>query len=118
MIKEYYKFIKDYLVLAELKFKYVFVNFLSAILYKGASIMLPIAASLIIKYLTISDARMTSIALAIFAGIYVFYTLTLYVNYYIYGFNMNYCYNRMTKKVLNKLLSVDDNFTRIIRKES
>lgn len=116
MIKEYYKFIKDYLVLAELKFKYVFVNFFSAILYKGASIMLPIAASLIIKYLTMNDARMTSIALAIFAGIYVFYTITLYVNYYIYGFNMNYCYNRMTKKVLNKLLSVDDNFTRIISK--
>lgn len=116
MIREYYKFIKDYLVLAELKFKYVFVNFLSAFLYKGFSILLPFVGSLIIKYLTIQDARMTSLALAIFSLVYILYIVTLYINYYIYGFNMNYCYDKMTKKVLNKLVSVDDNFTRVISK--
>lgn len=116
MIREYYKFIKDYLVLAELKFKYVFVNFLSAFLYKGFSILLPFVGSLIIKYLTIQDARMTSFALAMFSLVYVLYIVTLYINYYIYGFNMNYCYDKMTKKVLNKLVSVDDNFTRVISK--
>lgn len=116
MIREYYKFIKDYLVLAELKFKYVFVNFLSAFLYKGFSILLPFVGSLIIKYLTIQDARMTSLALAMFSLVYILYIVTLYINYYIYGFNMNYCYDKMTKKVLNKLVSVDDNFTRVISK--
>ena len=29
---------------------------------------------------------------------------------------MNYCYDKMTKKVLNKLVSVDNNFTRYISK--
>ena len=51
MIKEYYNFIKDYLKLAELKIKYVVINILSAFFYKGFSILLPLIASLIIKYL-------------------------------------------------------------------
>lgn len=42
MVREYYKFIKDYLTLAELKFRYVLINFISAILYKGLSLLLPL----------------------------------------------------------------------------
>lgn len=51
MIREYYNFIKDYLKLAELKTKYIVVNILSAFFYKGFSILLPLIASLIIKYM-------------------------------------------------------------------
>lgn len=116
MIREYYTFIKDYLVLAELKFKYVFVNVLSAVLYKGFSLLLPFFGSLIIKYLTLNDASMTYYAFIGFIVIYALYNLSLYLNYYIYGFNMNYCYDKMTTKVLKKLVSVDDNFTRVISK--
>ena len=59
MIKEYYNFIKEYLKLAELKPLYLSINVLTAFLYKGLSILLPIIASLIIKYLTIADASKT-----------------------------------------------------------
>lgn len=116
MVREYYKFIKDYLTLAELKFRYVLINFISAILYKGLSLLLPFVGSIIIKYLTLNDVRMTYISLGIYLTVYIFYILSLYLNYHIYGFNMNYCYDHMTTKVLKKLVSVDDNFTRIISK--
>lgn len=116
MLKEYYKFIKDYLVLAELKFKYVFVNFLSTILYKGFSLLLPFFASLIIKNLTQMNVEATYTSFGLFILIYILYNLSLYLNYFIYGFNMNYCYDKMTTKVLKKLVSVDDNFTRVISK--
>ncbi len=116
MLKEYYKFIKDYLVLAELKFKYVFVNFLSTVLYKGFSLLLPFFASLIIKNLTQMNVDATYISFGLFVLIYILYNLSLYLNYFIYGFNMNYCYDKMTTKVLKKLVSVDDNFTRVISK--
>lgn len=116
MLKEYYKFIKDYLVLAELKFKYVFVNFLSTVLYKGFSLLLPFFASLIIKNLTQMNVDATYISFGLFILIYILYNLSLYLNYFIYGFNMNYCYDKMTTKVLKKLVSVDDNFTRVISK--
>lgn len=116
MLKEYYKFIKDYLVLAELKFKYVFVNFLSTVLYKGFSLLLPFFASLIIKNLTQMNVEATYTSFGLFILVYILYNLSLYLNYFIYGFNMNYCYDKMTTKVLKKLVSVDDNFTRVISK--
>lgn len=116
MVREYYNFIKDYLKLAELKTKYIVVNVLSAFFYKGFSILLPLIASLIIKYLTLNDAKMTYSCLIMFLIVYILYNLSLYINYKIYGFNMNYCYDKMTKKVLNKLIGVDNNFTRYISK--
>lgn len=116
MIKEYYKFIKDYLKLAELKIKYVVINILSAFFYKGFSILLPLIGSLIIKYLTAGNSNMTYYCLIAFLIIYILYNISLYINYKIYGFNMSYCYDKLTKKVLNKLVSVDSNFTRFISK--
>ncbi len=86
MVREYYKFIKDYLTLAELKFRYVLINFISAILYKGLSLLLPFVGSIIIKYLTLNDVRMTYISLGIYLTVYIFYILSLYLNYHIYGF--------------------------------
>ena len=116
MVKEYFDFIKDYLKLAELKTKYVVINILSAFFYKGFSILLPFIASWIIKYLTDNNARMTYYCLGAFLTTYILYNIALYINYKIYGFNMNYCYDKLTKKVLNKLVTVDNNFTRFISK--
>ena len=116
MIKEYYQFIKDYLNLAELKIKYVVINILSAFFYKGFSILLPLIGSLIIKYLTNGDAKMSYICLGAFLLTYILYNIALYINYKIYGYNMNFVYDKLTNKVLDKLVSVDNNFTRFISK--
>ena len=116
MIKEYYNFIKEYLKLAELKPLYLSINVLTAFLYKGLSILLPIIASLIIKYLTIGDASKTYFSLLAFLITYILYNIALYANYVIYNYNLTYCYDKLTNKVLNKLISVDNNFTRLISK--
>lgn len=116
MIKEYYGFIRDYLKLAELKIKYLVINLVSAFFYKGFSLLLPFVASLIIKYLTQGNAEMSYLALGGYLVVYILYNIALYINYRIYGFNMDYCYDKMTTKVLNKLVDVDGNFTRMISK--
>lgn len=116
MVKEYYNFIKDYLQLAEIKTMYLFINFLSAFFYKVFEILLPLMASEIIKYLTLGNDKMTYIFLGIFSIDYLLYYLSLYINYRIYGYNVSYCYDKLTTKVLNKLISVDNNFTRVISK--
>ncbi len=116
MIKEYYYFIKEYLKLAELKARYIIINVLSAFFYKGFSILLPFTASLIIKYLTVGNEKITYICLALFFIVYLLYNISLYINYKVYGYNMSYCYDVLTKKVLNKLVNVDNNFTRTISK--
>lgn len=116
MIKEYYNFIKDYLRLAELKPLYLFINFLTTFFYKCFSILLPFIASLIIKYLTSNSANMAYYSLLAFFITYVLYTVSLYANYRIYRYNVSYCYDKLTKKILNKLISVDNNFSRVISK--
>lgn len=116
MLREYYNFIKDYLKLAELKTRYVVVNVLSTFFYKGFSILLPLIASFIVKYLTLNNARVTYINLGLFVLVYILYNISVYINFKIYGFNINYCYDKMTKKILNKLISVDNNFTRYFSK--
>ncbi|MDO4612315.1 MAG: ABC transporter ATP-binding protein [Candidatus Saccharibacteria bacterium] len=116
MFKEYYKFIKDYLDLAELKKSYLFLNVLSCFLYKLFSILLPFIGSLIIKYLTEQNAEMSYLSLAAFLVTYLLYNIALFASYKLWGANMNYTYDKMTTKVLNKLISVDNNFTRVVSK--
>lgn len=116
MISEYYNFIKEYLKLAELKIKYVITNFLSAFFYKGFSILLPFVGSLVIKYVTVGNINMTYYSLIAFFIIYFLYNIALFINYKIYGYSVSYCYDKLTKKVLKKLVTVDSNFSRFISK--
>lgn len=107
---------KDYLKLAEIKTKYIVINFVSAFFYKGFALLLPFIASLIVRYLTLKNANMTYFCLGLFLITYILYSISLYVNYKIYGFNVSYCYDKLQTKILNKLMTVDNNFTRYISK--
>lgn len=69
-----------------------------------------------IKYLTLGNDKMTYLYLGIFIAIYLLYNLSLYINYKIYGYNMSYCYDGLTKRVLNKLSSVDNSFNKVVSK--
>lgn len=111
MIKEYYKFIKDYLKLAEIKRLYLAINIITAFLYKLFELLLPLFGSLIVKYIAESDTKMIFIAFFLFVADYLLYYLSLYANYKVYGYNISYCYDKLTNKVFDKLLSVDGNFT-------
>ncbi len=116
MIKEYYQFIKEYLRLSNPRKDYLSITFFTAFLYKGCALLIPFFASWIIKYATEGDFNWTYLSL-IFLGIsYLFYRLFLYSNYRIYGKNMQYCYTNLHTKILNKLMTVDENFTKKISK--
>lgn len=116
MVKEYYVFLRDYLKLAEIKTKYLIINILSAFFYKGFDLLLPLIASLIIKYLTLAAVTMSYVSLILFAVAFFLSDVSYYINYRVYGFNVSYCYDKLTEKIMNKLLEVDNNFTRYIGK--
>ncbi len=116
MIKEYYQFIKEYLRLARPRKDYLSITFLTAILYKGCALLIPFFASFIIKYATIGDFNNTYLSVLFLGIAYLFYHLFLYSNYRIYGKNMQYCYTNLHTKILNKLMTVDENFTKKISK--
>lgn len=117
MIREYYRFLKEYFNLTKLKKGFLIITIITAVFYKGLEVLLPIFSSWIIKYVTNNNISMSYISLAIFFGTYLLYNLSLFANYKIYGYNMRYSYKNIQTKILNKLMSVDGNFTRKFSKE-
>lgn len=116
MIKEYLRFFKNYFKLVDLKYIYLFINILTAFFYKLFMLLLPLVGSLIIKYVTDGNSIMSYTYIGVFTICYVIYILALAANYRIYFYNMSYCYNQLTDKIFNKLLTVDNNFTKKISK--
>ena len=116
MIKEYYKFIKDYLKLSQTKISYFIIMIVTAIGYKGFLLLNTLFASWIIKYITNNDLQMTYISLGLLTISYCLYKLFYYLNVKIYGQNMNYCFRSLQTRLLDKLTNIDEDFTRHISK--
>ena len=116
MIKEYYHFIKDYFRLAQMNKKYFVMMMITAFLYKGANLLIPYAASLIIKYITIGNYEMTYLSLAFLALSYFLYRLFFFINHKYYGKNNHYCYVHLQQKIFDKVSMIDDNFPNKINK--
>lgn len=116
MIKEYYHFIKDYFRLAQMNKKYFVMMMVTAFLYKGANLLIPYAASLIIKYITIGNYEMTYLSLAFLALSYFLYRLFFFINHKYYGKNNHYCYVHLQQKIFDKVSMIDDNFPNKINK--
>ncbi len=116
MFREQYQYIKKYFAIAELNPVLFAFNLITAFLYKITDICMPFVAALIIKALTEQNVEETYLYIGIFAVMYLFYRLNLYINYRVYSRNISHSYCAMQTKVFNKLLSVDSNFTRKISK--
>ncbi len=116
MIKEYWHFIKDYLKISQTKLSYFIEMIITAISYKSFLLLKTLFAAWIVKYVTNGDWKWAYISLGLLAGSYALYRLFYFINCKIYGKNMNYCYQGLQTRILDKLVSVDDNFTNCISK--
>ena len=116
MLREYYRFIKEYYKLAHLKKRYVFGMIITSIIYNVLSVVLPMCASLIIKYLTEKNMQMSYISLGIFVGLYLISQIANFINYKIFGYNNKSVYDYLTKKCFDKVVGADSNFGRTINK--
>lgn len=116
MIREYYNFIKNYINLAQIKISYFIMIIISAIIYKGFYVLIPLIGSLIVKYLQSGNNDLVYLCLIAYFLSYLIYNIALYINYKLYGKNMNYYYQKMQKRILNKLVNVDSGFNSVISK--
>lgn len=115
-MKEYIGFIKNYINLVQIKTKYLVMIIISAIFYKGFYVLIPLIGSLIVKYLQAGNNDMVYVCLIFYLLSYLIYNIALYINYKLYGYNMNYYYTKMQKRILNKLITVDSGFSSVISK--
>ena len=116
MIKEYYHFIRDYFKLAQMNKKYFVMMLVTAFFYKGANLLIPFSASLIIKYITLKDYPMTYLSLGFLALSYFLYRLFYFINHKYYGKNNHYCYVHLQQKIFDKVSMMDDSFTKYVNK--
>lgn len=116
MIKEYIGFVRKYIELAQIKTSYLVMIIISAIFYKGFYVLIPLIASLIVKYLQSSNSDIVYMYLTFYFISYLIYNIALYLNYKLYGMNMSYYYEKMQKRILNKLITVDSGFNKVISK--
>ena len=116
MLKEYYHYFKEYWQVARLNPWYFLVGFLSAVAYKAFAIAQPFVASLIIEALTEHNATMAYQYVLIFFLVYLAYRSFYYLNWRSSSWNVNYSYTRMHDRIFNKLMNIDSDFTRKIKK--
>ena len=114
MILEYYRLIKEYFKVSELKKSHFILPFILKITHHTCALLAPLVASWIIKYLEIGDAGQTYFYLYLFFSVVVVANIALYVDFKVFMRNASYSYCKMQTTLLNKLLSIDSNFTRKI----
>lgn len=116
MFKEFYQYLKEYWQIAELSRPLFALNIFTALLYKGFAVIQPIVAAQIIQALTEQNTQMTYHCVMIFFLVYVGYRLAIYIDRRAYSLNVNYSYLKMHDKIFKKLVKIDSNFTREIKK--
>lgn len=116
MVREYFDFIKKYIEVAQIKTINLVLMIISAVFYKGFYVLIPLIASLIIKYLQVGNSDMVYIYLIFYFFSYLFYNIALYINYKLYGMNMSYYYGKMQNRIFDKLMTVDSGFNNVISK--
>ena len=116
MLKEYYGYLKDYWKIAELNRWLFVVNLTTALLYKAFAIIRPFVAALIIQALTEQNAEQAYYYVFLFFLVYIGYRTARYLDKRAYSWNVNYSYLHMHDKIFNKLVNIDSNFTREIKK--
>ena len=114
MILEYYKLIREYFKVSELKKQNFILPFIIKIIHHTCALLAPLVVSWIIKYLEIGDAGQTYFYLYLFFSVVACANIALYIDLKVFMRNASYSYCRMQTTLLNKLLSVDSNFTRKI----
>ena len=116
MLREHISLIREYFGIAQISPSLFVLNIVTALLYKGLSIILPFIVALIVDALTEGSAEKTYFYILLYAIIYFSYRLSLFLNYKAYSWNVAHSYQAMQTLIFNKLILVDYNFTRKISK--
>lgn len=116
MVKEYYGFVKKYLKVAQIKTSTLCLMFFTAFFNKGLQLLIPLFAAWIIDYATNGDIHMTFTSLIFLILTYAGERATFFWNLQIYGRNMHHMVTTLESKIVNKVISVDENFTKKVSK--
>ena len=114
MIKRYYLIAKKYFSLGANNKKLIFHLFFSSFLRSISLLTIPLTASKIVEYATISDFKTTIIWSVLFLASSLIYVLLHHYNYVAYKNNSIFSHNKLQELILNKVTTYDENFSKEI----
>lgn len=114
MIKRYYLIVKKFFSLGANNKKLLFHLFFSAFLRSLSLLLIPFAASMIVKYATISDFNRAIIWIIIFLISSLIYVLFHHYNFVAYSNSSIFTHNKLQQLILNKVTTYDENFSKEI----
>lgn len=109
-MKDNIKIIRDYFRLVKGSKIHVILLFISSISANILSLLIPVFASNIVYYVTISNADKTYLNVILLGITYVIYNLFWYLNYVSYSYNFKYSYMNLREKVIDKIFTYDLDF--------
>ncbi len=118
MIKNIYQTWKKYSALGLNKAKYIVPLIISAILRDTFVMTFPIFASLIVDSATKGLYYLSFGYLVGLAIVYLLNVISHHWNFAAYTTNANYVYNKIQRKIVNKVATYDENFTKSIKKSN
>ncbi len=114
MFKRYYVIVKKFFSLKAYSKKLLFYLFLSAFLRSCSLLLIPITASKIVEYATITDYVMAVVWSVLFLLSSLFYVLCHHFNCVSYRNNSIYTHNKLQQLILEKVTTYDENFSKEI----
>ncbi|MBR1795881.1 ABC transporter ATP-binding protein [Candidatus Saccharibacteria bacterium] len=116
LFRSYYRYIRNYLALKAVSIPLFVLSLITALFYKGFNLSRPFIAALIIKSITAGDQSGAYFWIMIYCVVYILYRLTHFLNHLAYGWNVIYAFKNLQHQIFEKLISVDQNFTKKISK--
>lgn len=113
-MKYYYKLIKKYLTFKVTSKKLLAELLITALIRTGLKLLIPIPAAMVVDFATEGKYNAAAWSVLLFLATALAYILFHHLNYVAYGKNALYIHDTLQKVILDKVISLDQDYTKKI----
>ena len=113
-MKYYYKLIKKYLTFKVTSKKLLAELLITALIRTGLKLLIPIPAAMVVDFATEGKYNAAAWSVLLFLATALAYTLFHHLNYVAYGKNALYIHDTLQKVILDRVISLDQDYTKKI----
>ena len=113
-MKYYYRLIRKYLTFKVTSKKLLIELLITALIRTGLKLLIPIPAAMVVDFATEGKYNAAAWSVLLFLATALAYTLFHHLNYVAYGKNALYIHDTLQKVILDKVISLDQDYTKKI----
>ncbi len=113
-MKHYYRLVKKFLSFKLGDKKLLSMLFLTALIRTGLKLLIPIPAAMVVDFATEGNYEGAITSVVLFLIVSLLYTLFYHLNFIAYGKAAVYIHDTLQQKILDKVISLDQDYTKKI----